>query len=394
VPGVGAQEPIEIPERTESVACPLCEGTQGVVVGRRGRFGMLVRNLCCATCALIYVTPRPTPHAMARYYRGAYREHYKGVGRLRADQTRIAPGSDESKQAAASKFEAQALIVRRVANPAPGARVLEIGCQRGETLSHLVAELGIEAHGIEPSERDAECARAAGVACFAGPIEAYEPGARRFDLVQMFHVLEHLHEPLELLITIRSWLAPGGSLLIEVPNACFPYGLLEENFFQNVHLVSFSPETLGAMLLRAGYEVVQVVDTHMLLVLARRVEHDALPLPFERAAFGRPEHDARWMSARLASYATLERIRQAVRQRGMTPELLQSLLQTLAAPAFTGPRLECCAELVEWLMQNGQPSAARLLLEKLAQHEDDAELSADLRAMAERCGGGEARADI
>lgn len=61
------QPSIEIPERTESVACPLCGGTQGVVVGRRGRFGMAVRNLCCDTCALIYVTPRPTPHAMARH---------------------------------------------------------------------------------------------------------------------------------------------------------------------------------------------------------------------------------------------------------------------------------------------------------------------------------------
>ena len=151
---------------------------------------------------------------MARYYRGAYREHYKGVGRLRTDQTRIAPGSAESTEAAENKFEGQAQIVRGVADPAPGARVLEIGCQRGETLSRLAAELGIEAHGIEPSERDAEIARAAGVDCFAGPLEAYEPGERRFDLVQMFHVLEHLHEPLEVLMTIRSWLAPGGSLLI------------------------------------------------------------------------------------------------------------------------------------------------------------------------------------
>ena len=385
---------IEIPERTESVACPLCGGTQGVVVGRRGRFGMAVRNLCCDTCALIYVTPRPTPHAMARYYRGAYREHYKGVGRLRTDQTRIAPGSAESTEAAENKFEGQAQIVRGVADPAPGARVLEIGCQRGETLSRLAAELGIEAHGIEPSERDAEIARAAGVDCFAGPLEAYEPGERRFDLVQMFHVLEHLHEPLEVLMTIRSWLAPGGSLLIEVPNACYPYGLLEENFFQNVHLASFSAETLAALLLRAGYEVVKVADTITLLVLARRVEHEQLPLPFERAPFGRPEHDARWMSARLSTYATLERIRYTVRQRGMTPDLLRLLFETLGAPAFTGPRLECCAELVEWLMQHGRSSVARLLLEKLAQHEDDAELRADLLAMADRCGGTELPASV
>jgi SAM-dependent methyltransferase len=386
--------PIEIPERTESVACPLCQGTHGVVVGRRGRFGMPVRNLCCDTCALIYVTPRPTPHAMARYYRGAYREHYKTVARFRDDQTRIEAGSLESQQAAQRKFEGQAQIVRHVTKLAPGARVLEIGCQRGETLSWLKAELGIAAHGIEPSEKEAEQARAAGVDCFAGPIEAYDPGELRFDLVQMFHVLEHLHEPLEVLITIRSWLAPGGSLLIEVPNACYPYGLLEENFFQNVHLFSFSARTLSALLVRAGFEVLQVADIHMLLVHARRAEHDALPLPFERAASGQPEQDSSWMSARLATYATFERIRHAVRQRGMSPELLHLLMETLGAPAFTGPRLDCCAELVEWLMQRGRSSSARLLLEKLAQHEDDAELRAELLGMAARCGGDEARPEV
>ena len=89
-------EAIEIPEATESTACPLCAGTSAVVVGRRGRFGMRVRNLCCEICSLIYVSPRPTPHAMARYYRGAYREHYRGVGRLRGDESRVAPGSAEA----------------------------------------------------------------------------------------------------------------------------------------------------------------------------------------------------------------------------------------------------------------------------------------------------------
>jgi hypothetical protein len=71
---------LEIPEATENVPCPLCAGSAGIVVGEKGRFGMPVRNLCCQTCATVYITPRPTAAAMGEYYRSTYRKHYGRVG--------------------------------------------------------------------------------------------------------------------------------------------------------------------------------------------------------------------------------------------------------------------------------------------------------------------------
>ena len=83
---------LEIPESTEAVACPLCGGREGIVVGERGRFGMPVRNLCCSECATVYVTPRPSAEAMAEYYRSTYRKHYGGVAYVGPDGKRAAPG--------------------------------------------------------------------------------------------------------------------------------------------------------------------------------------------------------------------------------------------------------------------------------------------------------------
>jgi 2-polyprenyl-3-methyl-5-hydroxy-6-metoxy-1,4-benzoquinol methylase len=48
--------------------------------------------------------------------------------------------------------------------------------------------------------------------------EDYEP-TRRFDTVLMEHILEHVEAPVALLSRARKWLAPGGRLLIGVPNA-------------------------------------------------------------------------------------------------------------------------------------------------------------------------------
>ena len=131
----------------------------------------------------------------------------------------------------------------------------------GQRLEGLGTELGgVEVYGVEPGPEEAAEAQARGVNVFVGLLEELTlgPGGsaprfpEAFDQVQMFHVLEHLHEPLAALSHLGSWLRPGGRLILEVPNVTHPYGPLEANFFQNAHLTSFSANTLSAMVHRAG----------------------------------------------------------------------------------------------------------------------------------------------
>src|SRR3954471_14238855 len=187
---------LDIPEATDAVPCPLCGQHAGIVVGEKGRFGMSVRNLCCETCATVYVSPRPSAQAMAEYYRSTYRKHYGGVGYPGRDGRPVAPSEPGYEEALRSWHLQQAENALALAEPAAGASVLEIGCRDGQTLALMRERRQIVAFGVEPGESEALAARAAGIDCFGGALEAFDPGQRRFDQVQWFHVLEHVHEPL------------------------------------------------------------------------------------------------------------------------------------------------------------------------------------------------------
>jgi SAM-dependent methyltransferase len=256
------------------------------------------------------------------------------------------------------------------------------------TLRLMREARGIEAHGIEPGESEAEEARQAGVNCFTGTLESYDPGELQFDQIQLFHVLEHLHEPLESLVRLRSLLKPGGLLLVEVPNAHQPYGLLEENFFQNVHLVTYSPNTLPALFKRAGLQVETVVDAQSLYVVGRRGAEDAeYPLNFSADLLPHPEQDSAWLTARLMSYANLEKLRFILNHQGYSATLLSPLIHTLQWPAFTGHLTEVCATFTEYFAANGLLREALMLTLAVADGPFPDDVRQQFRIFAERIAG-------
>jgi SAM-dependent methyltransferase len=84
----------------------------------------------------------------------------------------------------------------------------------------------------------------------------------RFDLVTLFHVLEHVPMPVEFLGRCKALLSPGGTLLIEVPNVadallweCAAY---REFYWQRAHLSYFDAARLELALRRAGCGDVRV----------------------------------------------------------------------------------------------------------------------------------------
>jgi SAM-dependent methyltransferase len=115
-----------------------------------------------------------------------------------------------------ARFDAQRLdLLGRLAGP--GARVLDAGAGQGRFVA-AARRAGYDAQGLEPSRRGIERGAARGVPLIPARIEqaAIEHGS--LDAVSLWHVLEHLASPAAALARIAAWLAPGGGLLLGVPN--------------------------------------------------------------------------------------------------------------------------------------------------------------------------------
>jgi 2-polyprenyl-3-methyl-5-hydroxy-6-metoxy-1,4-benzoquinol methylase len=139
----------------------------------------------------------------------------------------------------------------------PG-RLLDIGCERGYFLAAM-RRRGWRVRGVEPHRPFARFARDHfDVEVFEGKLEEYE-GSEQFDLITMWHVLEHIEDPLRALSQCSSLLTPGGRLFFEVPNIdslgrhlTGPYWL---PFRDPTHRWFFRPRALRELAERCGLVV-------------------------------------------------------------------------------------------------------------------------------------------
>ena len=176
------------------------------------------------------------------------------------------------------------LYLRRVAGwrprlPAHG-RALEIGSGTGWMLGAL-RERGWHAVGSERTVDAAAAARdVARAPVFVGELDAIR-AAPVLDLVLMFHVLEHLAEPVSALRAAASWLRPGGVLVLGLPNIASWQARAAGAGWMHLdvprHLCHFSPDAIERALTASGLRL-----TH---VDFRSLEHD--PLGWVQAALDR-----------------------------------------------------------------------------------------------------------
>ena len=220
-------------------------GTEGAieVVSERDRRGRPLRTVLCTETGLVRNDPVPDDEELAEFYSKEYRTAYKGAGRPRRRQI-------------LRNFRRAAGHVRRFRDVLePAGKVLDVGAGSGEFV-FLMQALGKEAVGIEPNGGySAWCREELGLdvrTAHLGP-GLFEAG--RFDLVRLNHVLEHLNDPVKYLAMIRDWLAPGGTVYVEVPNieeACRVQ--TRGNLFHYGHIWNFNPWTLRAVAGLAGLE--------------------------------------------------------------------------------------------------------------------------------------------
>ncbi|MCS6842036.1 MAG: class I SAM-dependent methyltransferase [Roseiflexaceae bacterium] len=190
----------------------------------------------------------------------------------------------------ARSYEARLLMSRNLVSELPrllGRRpssLLDIGCGDGVLLD-VALDQGIRCAGIEVSSNLLSQLRARfrERAIIASDVSLLPDDV--YDVVTLISVLEHVHEPYQVLNAALSRLAPDGALIVNVPNSAgIParlYGPRWDQIEPLAHLFYFTAQTLTAMLERAGLRVTRRFTMTCRMDLTRR---DALS-SLRRAAY-------------------------------------------------------------------------------------------------------------
>lgn len=109
----------------------------------------------------------------------------------------------------------QPLALLRRGGAVPGSRVLDAGAGTGKLVEALGAA-GFDARGIDPSARSVALAESAGRPVSRESIEEHEDSG--LGGVALWHVLEHVDDPVEALSRAAGWLRPDGTAIVAVPN--------------------------------------------------------------------------------------------------------------------------------------------------------------------------------
>lgn len=233
---------------TDVVPCVLCGGRDSIPLGSND--GLQVVR--CRACALVFVNPQPTAAAVESYYSSK---------ELAAQESWSSYFAHSPQQLAALWTSRLADVARWTNGQAP--RLLDIGCGWGDFL-HFARARGWRITGFEFSATVAQVAQQKyGLGVRVGSLEEMELPERSFDLITLWHVLEHFREPRAALERVEKLLAPGGVLALEVPNLNF---LARKSWrypmSRTLHLYHFSPATLAALVERAGLRVLECRPGH------------------------------------------------------------------------------------------------------------------------------------
>lgn len=101
--------------------------------------------------------------------------------------------------------------------PESGRRLLDVGFGNGGFLK-LAGKMGWSAQGIDFDAKAVEVARAQGLDVHCASVDDLLRQDAQYDVITMSHVIEHVHDPIQLLGTLYRLLKPGGHLWLETPN--------------------------------------------------------------------------------------------------------------------------------------------------------------------------------
>jgi 2-polyprenyl-3-methyl-5-hydroxy-6-metoxy-1,4-benzoquinol methylase len=236
--------------RCEEVVCDNCGSAEADLLyevrDRRYGIGGVFPLVQCRQCGLLYLNPRPAPDSLTTYYPEQYAPY------------RAPSDSQDARVVRWLERYGPLRRCRAILAWKKAGRVLDVGCSTGVFLAEMARHGHWELHGVEVNARAAEYARQRyGLRIFTGQLAEAGYADEYFDVVTLWHVLEHLPHPRSALSEIHRILKPGGLLVVQVPNLGSWEARLFGRFWAGLdaprHLFVFGEDTLSSLLQSTGF---------------------------------------------------------------------------------------------------------------------------------------------
>jgi len=205
----------------------------------------------CGECGLLRLDPQPAPEELRLYYPDNYwfAPDQSAAGRMEEAYRRLVLRDHV-------RFVERALRESQARGP-----LLDVGCGGGLFLG-LMRERGFREVGLDFSREAAAIAwRRHQAPAVCAMLEHAPFRAQSLAGVTMFHVLEHLYDPRAYLRSAYELLAPGGRLVVQVPNAASWQFRLLGRAWNGVdvprHLFDFRGRDVEKLLESCGFAVVR-----------------------------------------------------------------------------------------------------------------------------------------
>lgn len=250
----------------------------------------------------------PTEEELARYYQEKYYQDSP-------DATYCSHYSQEELEYIAGKMEEKVYCIRKLVRGGRSS-FLDIGCGEGFALSHL-KKAGFDVYGLDFSSYGINNHNSEMMAYFKqGDIfescKELIASGKRFSVVNMDNVLEHVRKPLEMVKLCYELLLPEGIFIVDVPNDFNPLQnfLVKEGYIKNKkwvglpdHLSYFNRDGLLHLCQECGFKREFVMCTEFIEFLAMNPETNY----YDHPETGHGCHLGRMRQERLLREISLEK---------------------------------------------------------------------------------------
>jgi 2-polyprenyl-3-methyl-5-hydroxy-6-metoxy-1,4-benzoquinol methylase len=205
----------------------------------------------CRNCGLRFTNPRPHPGELGKYYQSTdYISHSDSKQGLFAYiYQKVRKHTLHRKYVLISKFQHKGSI-------------LDIGCATGQFLNHMTSH-GWKTTGIEPDEKTREKA----ISEFDLDVFPEEQlnalNKNSFDVITMWHVLEHVSDLKGRIKQIKDLLKPEGTFIMAVPNCDAYDAKIYKQFWAGYdlprHLYHFTKSDIKLIMSNHGFTIVNIL---------------------------------------------------------------------------------------------------------------------------------------